>query len=397
MHDVGVVLVNYNSGWLAASAVRSLRAQEFEGRDGGQGSLQIVVVDNASPTDQHAELDSLRELGVDVVYGKDNIGYGRGMNLGMNRIDAEFVLLANPDILVLEGALDALTKLLRCDPRIGVAGPRGYLDAGKFILLPPNDLPSLGLHVRESLGRVHPSIAKASAHDRSTRFLAAWTAPSAIDMAMISGFAMFFRAAVARRLGPFDPHFPFYFEDADLCRRVKRAGFRVVLEPRAEMVHFFDQSAKSARVEVMKKYDISRAYYYEKHWGGLGAKLFSLANTYASKRAAKSQGWRFAEVTDLGRIDSPPDIPATPWQSERDYVMEIATDPAFLFCGGHLGRGTSATIGATGWSMLEATRWYVRLLDPKTLEILAYVTFEKASHSLGPVPFERYLELRGSR
>lgn len=394
MNDVGVVLVNYNSGWLCASAVRSLMAQEFAGRGGGRGTLQIVVVDNLSPTDQRAELEPLRELGVTVIYGKENIGYGRGMNLGMNAIDAEFVLLANPDILVLPGALSALLETMRADPNVGVAGPRGYLDAGKFILLPPNDLPSLGKHVVESLGRVHPLVAKRAAQARSRRYLRAWTANAAFPTEMVSGFAMFVRADLARRLGPFDPHFPFYFEDADLCRRVRRAGFAVVLEPRAEMVHFFDQSAKSARVEVMKKYEVSRAYYYEKHWGAWGARLFDRMNDYASRRAEARQGWRFHECRDLGRIEAPPSLDLG---SDRDWVLEIATDPAFLFCGGHLGRGRVATIGDSGWHMLEATRWYLRVLDPATFGIVEYVTFEKASHSLGPVPWERCRDLLGSR
>lgn len=392
MNDVGVVLVNYNSGWLCASAVRSLLAQEFASRDGGRGSLQIVVVDNLSPTDQHAELDPLRDLGVTVVYGAENIGYGRGMNLGMNSIDAEYVLLANPDILVLPGALAAMLAVMRADPRVGVVGPRGYLDAGKFILLPPNDLPSLGLHVVESLGRVHPWVARRAAHARSERYRKAWTAKTAFSTEMISGFAMFFRADLARRLGPFDPHFPFYFEDADLCRRVRRAGYRVVLEPRAEMVHFFDQSAKSARVEVMKKYEVSRAYYYEKHWGRLGSRLFASLNDYASRRADSKQGWRFHECEDLGRVESPPVLDLA---DDGDWLLEIATDPAFLFCGGHFGSGRTATIGESGWNMLEATRWYLRVLDSRSLAIRKYVTFEKAVHSLGPVPWETCLRTLG--
>lgn len=393
MNDVGVVLVNYNSGWLCASAVRSLLAQEFEGRTGGRGTLQIVVVDNLSPSDQRAELEPLRGLGVKVIYGQENIGYGRGMNQGMNSIDAEFVLLANPDILVLPGALARMLQTMRADPRIGVAGPRGYLDAGRFILLPPNDLPSLALHVVESLGRVHPFVARRAAHARSRRFLNAWTAREAFDTEMVSGFAMFFRTDVARRLGPFDPHFPFYFEDADLCRRVRRAGYRVVLEPRAEMVHFFDQSAKSARVEVMKKYEISRAYYYDKHWGAWGSKAFERLNAYASRHADTKKGWRFHACVDLGRIEYAPVIEL---DDDREWVLEIATDPAFLFCGGHLGRGRRVEIGESGWNMLEATRWYVRVLDPTTFAILRYVTFEKTSHSLGPVQWEQCVERLGA-
>lgn len=391
-HDVACVLVNYNSGWLCAEAVRSLRAQEFEGK-GGAGSLQIVVVDNASPDDQHPALDPLRELDVEVIYHDENAGYGRGMNLGMNRVRARRVLLSNPDVIVLPGALQALVERLDRDPRVGAVGPRGYLDAARFILLPPNDLPSLGLHVAESLGRVHRWIARRAAERRTRRYLAAWQAKEAFDAAMISGFAMFLPADLARRLGPFDPHYPFYFEDADLCRRVRRAGFRLSIEPRAEMIHFFDQSARQFRAEVERKYHASRRRYYRKHYGRLGYALFERMERYAARRAEGGQGWRFFEPEDLGRLGAEPlrlDLP-----KGEDWVMEIATDPAFLFCGGHLGSGAELPFPRATWDFLEAIRWYVRVLDRQTLLPIRYVTFEKTAPSGGPVGFDRVLAEAG--
>src|SRR5690606_10776760 len=102
-HDVAAVLVNYNSGALCVEAVRSLRAQSFPG-----GRLQIVVVDNASPEDQRAPLAPLADLDVDVVFHDQTLGYGGGMNLGLRRVDARHVLLSNPDVLALDGALDAM-------------------------------------------------------------------------------------------------------------------------------------------------------------------------------------------------------------------------------------------------------------------------------------------------
>jgi GT2 family glycosyltransferase len=389
--DVGVVLVNYQSGWLAASAVASLRAQRFAGRDGGDGTLSIAVVDNASPSDQRPALDPLRDLGVTVIHHRENVGYGRGMNLGIQAIEAEYVLLANPDILVLDGALDALLRLMRGDASIGLAGPRGYLDPGRFVMLPPNDLPSLSLHALESLSRAHSSVARRTAKARSRRFLAAWSASGPFDTAMISGFAMFMKTSLARRLGPFDPHFPFYFEDADLCRRVRRAGFRVVLEPRAEMVHFFDQSARSARAEVMAKHAISRAYYYRKHYGAFGARVFAAFDRYAQRRGRGESSWRFHEPRDLGGVATPPSIAL---ESKAPWLLEISTDPYFMFCGGHLGEGEVATIGASGFAMLDATRWYVRILDRESLALRAYVTFEKTVHALGPTSYAQYLATR---
>ncbi|MBI4881591.1 MAG: glycosyltransferase family 2 protein [Planctomycetes bacterium] len=391
MFDVGCVLVNFNSGALCVSAVKSLLAQRFAGREGAQGTLQIVVVDNASPEDQHALLEPLAALGVEVIFHDVNLGYGGGINLGAARLDAEYLLLANPDILVLPGALDALVRRLAADARVGAAGPRGFLDAERFILLPPNDLPTLALHAVESLGRVHCGVARRTARRRSRRFFAAWRARQALDKAMVSGFAMLVRAQLARQLGPFDPGFPFYFEDADLCRRIRRAGYRLVLEPRAEMIHFFDQSARSVRAEVLEKYAVSRAYYYRKHYGAAGFRLYRAFDGYAARRGPAAEGWRFCAVEDLGDAAEPP-LLAVPGGA-REHVVEIATDPAFLFCGGHLGAGASVTLPRAAWDALEATRWYVRVLDARDLTILRCVTFQKTRPRAAPPTFEEFQAL----
>ncbi len=386
MHDLAVVFVNFNSGRLQASAVRSLRAQEFSGKDGGKGSLQIVIVDNKSPVDQHAELDPLRDLGCTVIYHDKNDGYGAGMNLGMRHVDAEYVLLANPDVLVLPGALEAFVATMRSDPRIGAVGPRGYLDPDLFILLPQNDLPTLSLHIEESLGRVHQGVAKRASFRRTRRFLRTWLSDATQDCRMISGFAMLLRTDLARRLGPFDETFPFYFEDGDVCRRVQAAGYRVVLAPQARMIHFFDQSARTLREEVQRRYHVSRARYYRKFYGRLGSWIFDRFEQYAGKRGPAGQGWRFLEPASLGDVAEPLalDLPG----GTTTWIMEIATDPAFLFCGGHVGNGPRLQFPHRAWDALEATTWYLRVLDLATLHPLAYVTFKKTKHTPGPIAFE---------
>lgn len=393
MYDVACVLVNYNSGRLCASAVQSLQAQRFRGRDGGPGRLQVVVVDNASPEAQRAHLDPLAGPDVEVCYRTENDGYSGGVNHGVARVDAEFVLIANPDILVLPGALQALVERLRSDPSLGLVGPRGYLDWGRQVLLPPNDLPSLWLHVQESVGRVHRSVARNVAARRSRRYRRAWRAAGPFAVTMISGYAMLLRAALARRLGPFDPRFPFYFEDADLCRRVAGLGLGLAIVPAAEVIHFFDQSARSARAEVARKYDISRAWYYAKHYGRLGAWLFGRLNRYVAAARGHLPERHVAGIRDLGGVADPPRL-------EFDcgggpFVVEIATDPTFLFCGGSLGRGDSFTFGASAWDALETTRWFLRVLRERDLALLHAVTFQKTRSPAAPVDYATFLERAG--
>ncbi|MFH0945703.1 MAG: glycosyltransferase family 2 protein [Planctomycetota bacterium] len=381
MKDVAAVLLNYNSGALCVSAVESLLDQRFSAEDGGPGSLQLLVVDNASPEDQHEHLDPLTELGVELVYHGRNDGYSGGMNLGMSLVDARYVLIANPDVLVLPEALERMLALLRSDASVGMVGPRGFLDPGRFLLLPPNDLPTLSLHIQSSLGRVYQKIARRVAHDRSRRFLKGWLAEGPFEIDMISGFGMFLPTDLARKLGPFDEQYPFYFEDADLCRRLRRMGRRILIEPRAHMVHYYDQSARSVRAEVSRKYEVSQAYYYRKHYGRMGSWLFRRFGEYAAARAGRAEGWGFSKFDDLGEADRPVcvELPA-----KRDFVLEITSDPAFLFCGGHCATGLEITIGRSAWAMLDRGRWFARLLDRNDLTLIRAVTFEKTTPADGP-------------
>jgi len=380
-HEVAAVLVNYNSGDLCVEAVKSLRAQKLD------GSLQIIVIDNASPIDQRAPLAPLDDLDVDVVFHEQNLGYGGGMNLGMERVDARHVLLSNPDVLLLDGALAAMIARLDAEPDIGVVGPRGFLEPGLFVMLPPNDLPTLRLHVQESLGRGDREIARRASLERTRRFLRTWEANDAHDMQMVSGFGFCMRTDRARALGPFDPEFPFYFEDSDLCRRVRNSGARVVLEPAARMIHFFDRSARTAREEVLRKYDVSRARYYGKHYGPAGVRLLDRMNAWVAEQEV-ADGWKFFEPDELGAVAEPIEFDVPGGGAERPWVAEIATDPSFLFCGGHLGDGGAFRFAPTGWNALVPTRWYVRVLARDDLTCLRYVTFEKTTPDAYPASYE---------
>ena len=386
MKDVAAVLLNYNSGALCVSAVQSLLDQRFPGRAGSDGTLQIVVVDNASPRDQRVELDPLLDLGVELIYHDRNDGYSGGMNLGITRVDAKYVLIANPDVLVLGDALKRMLAVLRGDASVGAVGPRGYLDSDRFLLLPPNDLPTLSLHLLASLGRVHRGIAEPAAHRRSRRFLKGWQAQGPFQVGMISGFGMLLPTDLAREMGPFDENYPFYFEDADLCRRLKQAGRRVVIEPRAEMVHYYDQSARSAREEVSRRYLISRDYYYRKHYGRLGSWLFERAEKYADRRSQGTADWRFAPFDRLGDVEQPVTIDLP---EEREFVFELTADPAFLFCGGHCATASSITIGDSAWDLLDPGQWFARLLDVRDLSLIRAVTFDKTTPAAGPRSWDR--------
>ena len=127
---LGVVLVHYRTPALAARAVAALeRELETNAIDG-----DMVLVDNGS---DEAGKRQLAALPVRYLDAGQNLGYAAGVNLGVAQTTAEWLLVMNPDVLVLPGCLRQILGALR--DGYAVVGPRFYWDMGRRLLLPPTE------------------------------------------------------------------------------------------------------------------------------------------------------------------------------------------------------------------------------------------------------------------
>ncbi len=213
------VIVNYRCADETAAAAISILKQ--------CPGANVVVVHNAS--EDLPELRSKIE-GVEVVLveSSTNLGFGRGVNLGLRSIFSSvrspYILLLNPDTQLGEGCLESLRDCLERNPSAGIAAPRIMLDA----------LPRLkwyaGGTINISRGRMRvPGWLKPLDHADSTN------PPSPVEFA--SGCAMLCRREMFERLQGFDPRLFMYEEDVDLSIRAARAGWTIMYVPGAEVIH----------------------------------------------------------------------------------------------------------------------------------------------------------------
>lgn len=233
--DLSIVIVNYGSGRLAKACVDSIR------RDPPQCAYEVIVVDNNSPDDSQ-ELLATEVPDTIFLPQTENLGYARGVNVGIRRTRGNFVLILNPDIIVLRGAIDTLLDFARAHPRAAVVAGR---------LVNPNGstqdsfarfyTPFTILARRTPLGLVPPG----------TRHLA-WVqmrqygreTPRPVDWVL--GACMLVRSDALENVGLMDERFFMYFEDMDWCRRFWHAGWEVWYEPAARFSHYYKRESALA-------------------------------------------------------------------------------------------------------------------------------------------------------
>lgn len=222
------VVVTYQSAQHVRSCLNSL-----------QTAAAIVVVDN----DSH---DGTREIikkefpEVRLISVGSNLGYGKALNLGIAKTSSPIVLAANADTIFPEGSLQALANFLRGHGRVGVAGPQQVFPDGSW---------------QRSYGDVHGLYEGFKALTGVTSIQQAahrlfWSGTPgepARAVGYIDGAVLMIRRAAFDRVGGFDEAFHYYAEDADLCLRLRQAGWEVIHVPSAHVIHI--RGGSSTRVE----------------------------------------------------------------------------------------------------------------------------------------------------
>jgi GT2 family glycosyltransferase len=391
MADLSVITVNYNSGWFCSNLIESLLDQNIETPKGKPGEIEIIVVDNASPVDQRSYLTPLEERGIRVVYEKENTGYAGGNNRGMAYVTSDWVLICNPDVVFMPGSVQRMLEVLYADPRVGLVGPKGWLDPAFHFMLPAVEKITLGRHLYESAGRVFKTIGRRYSLARSRRDLRFWEGKGLIDADVISGYCFLMPTVLARQLGPFDPEFPFYYEDNDLSYRLTRVGYRRLFVKDTRVIHFYNKSAGPVFDEVIEKYYRSKSYFFLKHYGRIRHSLYRASTAYLKKHMAELNGSYFAKPEKLGKLSEPPELDLP----KENSVVEITLDPAFVLAAGHLHPGGTYRMPTATWEVLDATNWYLRVLDARCRKTLRTFHWEKSTPGALP-PFYKDLKERGA-
>jgi hypothetical protein len=240
--DVSVVVVNWNTRDILRDCLRSVYEQTKDIR------FEVIVIDNASSDDSAAMVRREFPQAI-LIENPENRGFAAANNQGMKIGKGRYVLLLNPDTIVLDGAIEKTMAFADLHPDVGVVGCQ-VLENETKIQRTCFAFPSLrNLILQESgLRRLFP---------RSRFFGAAdmgwWDRNTERDVDVVSGMFMLARREAIEQVGLMDEDYFIYAEETDWCFRFWRAGWRCVFTPLARIIHR-DGGSKSTMQTSVKMF-----------------------------------------------------------------------------------------------------------------------------------------------
>jgi len=255
--ELSICIVSWNTRELLDACLVSIRAIP------DRITREVIVVDNAS-ADGTAEMVRINHPDATLIANDANVGYAAGNNQAIAASTGELILLLNPDIVVLERALDTLADFLRGRTQVAAVAPRlALMDGATQASCRSFPTPDVVLYEALGLSRLFP---------RSRRFgkyrMTWWDYDDerAVDQPMAS--ALMLRAEVLAQVGEMDEQFPIFFNDVDLCKRLWDAGWEIWYTPRASMVHVGGASTSQVRRRMIDESHRSFIRFYRKHYAG---------------------------------------------------------------------------------------------------------------------------------
>ncbi len=229
--DVSIIIVSYNTLNLIGNCIDSV-LEKTEGVN-----YEIIVVDNQSPDDS---VKVLKEKygsmpNFKLIELEDNVGFGRANNEGFKVAQGRNVLLLNPDTILINNAINILSGYLDTNPKVGVCGGNLFDEDMKPTHSFKRKLPGVLSEINNLTLGCFYKIIYGKNQDFNYK-------KKEMSVGYITGADMMIRRAVLDEVGHFNPAFFMYFEETELTCRIKKADYKVMSIPNAEIQHLEGKS-----------------------------------------------------------------------------------------------------------------------------------------------------------
>ncbi len=265
---VSVIIVSFNTKHLLGRCIDSVQASV------GGLVCETIVVDNGS-SDGSADYIRADYPSVVLIASKHNLGFAKANNLGFERASGDYIVLLNSDAFLVGDSLKVAVELMDGHPETGLAGGRligengGWQPSARAFPGIINDALTIsGLAARYPRSRIfgRPDMTYV---DQSRDLYCDW----------VPGAFTIIRRSALENTGFFDERFFLYYEEVDLCRRMKKAGWKVAYWPAVAVIHIGGASTAMFSRKLVTKSGMqmslwrlqSQYLYYRKHHGPVKA------------------------------------------------------------------------------------------------------------------------------
>jgi len=264
--ELSIIIVNWNTRDLLRDCLNSVYSETRA------TSFEVFVVDNAS-SDSSVEMVKKEFPQVRLIENQENLGFAKANNQAIKQNSGQYVLLLNPDTVVLSGALDKMVAFMRAHPAVDASGPMILNDDGSSQVSTLDTsymFESGGLFLLRGwlatylLGLLVRKLGKRGTYSPHPRQV----------FALIGACMMMTREAVDK-VGLLDEQYFFYSEDIDWFYRLKQLGGKAYFIPEVQIIHYGAQSMTQI-ITRSKYYYQSKYLFTKKHHGKMAAYLFRI-------------------------------------------------------------------------------------------------------------------------
>lgn len=240
--ETAVLILTYNGIVDTAECIESLKKSRYKDFD-------IIVVDNLSK-DGTPDIIRASYQEVTLIINRENLGYAEGNNVGIRYCiekGYKYIFIINNDITLEEDTMDILINEMSKDSDIGVIGPTNYSYYDKNQVL----FNSSFLDVEKSMFKINTKMCSGDL----------------IPTDYVNGAAMLVRTSILSNVGLLDHNYFLYWEEADLCFRIRQKGYKCLVSQKSKIYHKESASLDDKIYSPIKNYYFYRnkLYFFRKH------------------------------------------------------------------------------------------------------------------------------------
>lgn len=253
---LSIVIVNYNAEKLLQRCLMSVYAETK--RD----PFDVWVVDNNS-TDTSVLMVRQNFPQVNVIENKENVGFARANNQAIAKCTGDYILILNPDTLILQNAPEKIVNFMGENPTVGICGCKVLNEDRTLQLACRRSIPTprAAFFRLSGLSRLFPN-SKITAKYNLTYL----NPNKAHEVDAVSGAFLMIRRKVVDNIGKLDERFFMYGEELDWCFRAKKAGWKVMYYPNVEIIHYKGECSKSNSRKATFEFYRSMYLFHKKHF-----------------------------------------------------------------------------------------------------------------------------------